>query len=233
MGTDDHSEHRMNALRANGIAARDYIQVFEPHKIPDFDRESDLVAEIHYPSPLDISDVLDICQAIQLEPVTKRYNLWYSNCYFFAWTIITLLARKTAGWERAFSEPVWTETCEVLINNLLDLSLSPNRENVAFRFEQMAYSEKKPGQLSIVEAVHRKLFPLNVPLYNRSKVLLWTDEMGSILAEKVRHGIRGPVAEETFYCISPDSAVATTIETESESEEEGKRRMHLNYIIMY
>ncbi|KAF8595311.1 hypothetical protein BDV93DRAFT_548872 [Ceratobasidium sp. AG-I] len=178
----------------------------EPGSIPDFDKESDLVARIHYPEPLTLLHVLDVCHAIQLDSNAKRYTLLYFNCYFFAWTIITLLARKIARWERAFEEPHWGKSCERLVSGLSQESRSSGKGKLAFRFERMVSDAKRLENPSIVEAVHANVFPQNTPLRQRSDELLWADEAGSIVADRLKHLMGRIVAEQTFHCLAPESA---------------------------
>ena len=221
MGEDGETEHRRNAIRSTGIPARDCVQVFEPSNVPKFDLESYVVAEIHYLRPLDILDVLDICHAIQLHPHAKRYNLWHYNCYFFAWTIVTILARKIAGWDNAFSEPVWAETCDRVIAELSGSSHLTGKGSLAFRFEQVLGYTKGHDSRSIIQSVRRNILPLNLSLCQRTRELLWAVDTSDIIAEKLQHSLGRSVADETF-CYFTSEIVDEPAEIDSECDSSGE-----------
>ncbi|KAG9105346.1 hypothetical protein FRC07_009361, partial [Ceratobasidium sp. 392] len=94
-----------DAVSRIGCAACDLIEWFPAEKYETFihDRPSELVSQVQFSSELDILEVLAVCYSIQLNQRACRYTLQGFNCYFFCCTILSVLARRVADWDKYIS----------------------------------------------------------------------------------------------------------------------------------
>ncbi|KAH7320337.1 hypothetical protein B0J17DRAFT_747322 [Rhizoctonia solani] len=117
--------HRMEAIGVNGTTAFDFIQTIDSNDPEtsaqvNVDAESELVARITFPRVFGLGDILGICYGIYSHPRARRYTLQQFNCYFFSWTIILCLARRTADWESAIKDGI-NEIQEAVIKHVENL----------------------------------------------------------------------------------------------------------------
>lgn len=106
---------------------------------------ADLIAEIRLPCAFDLIDVLAICFSIQRNATTRRYTLVRYNCYFFCWTILSVLTRRVANWHTILSPSHCASTLDKTLQTLESLSLTrcastPDKTVLTFS----SLSTKKP-----------------------------------------------------------------------------------------
>ncbi|GAB1527533.1 RNA-directed RNA polymerase L [Rhizoctonia solani] len=90
-----------NGLTVEGLDASDTAHVIrkdDEKYYPPIINESEVVLRMHFPDGQDILTILGICYGIQRDGETEHYSLFRYNCYFFSWTIVTALARRTVDW---------------------------------------------------------------------------------------------------------------------------------------
>lgn len=81
----------------DGVEARDTIE--EVKSLDDaLYCASDCLVELEFNADVDLGLVLKICKAIQQHPAARVYTLQRYNCYFFAQTILTCIARSAFTW---------------------------------------------------------------------------------------------------------------------------------------
>ncbi|KEP46886.1 hypothetical protein V565_177200, partial [Rhizoctonia solani 123E] len=98
-------------IRANGSDAHDTI--YELTDIDGIDSESESLIQLQFNGTIDLSFLLFICFNIRSDPKTQRYTLQRFNCYFFSWTITSVLARHSVIWstpEQLSAKAQLTET---------------------------------------------------------------------------------------------------------------------------
>ncbi|KAF8605618.1 hypothetical protein BDV93DRAFT_506713 [Ceratobasidium sp. AG-I] len=100
---------RIEALSTHGTTAHDLMQFLQPNELPSAHLDSDIIAEVTFPQPLDLMDVLGVCRAIQEGERTCSYTLLSSNCYFFCLAIQAGLTRLIAQWEVQDPHNSWTD----------------------------------------------------------------------------------------------------------------------------
>ncbi|KAH7343171.1 hypothetical protein B0J17DRAFT_764402 [Rhizoctonia solani] len=83
-------------IRSNGSDAYDTIH--ELTNIDGMDSESECLVRLQFNGTIDLSFLLFICFHIRSDPKTQRYTLQRFNCYFFSWTIASVLARHSVIW---------------------------------------------------------------------------------------------------------------------------------------
>ncbi|KAJ1299839.1 hypothetical protein OPQ81_003287 [Rhizoctonia solani] len=102
-----------DALTAEGLGAEDTAHVIpkdDKEHYPEINNGSDLVLRMHFPDGQDILSILGICYGIRQDRETECYSLIRYNCYFFSWTIVVALARRTVDWALLGSdERLWGE----------------------------------------------------------------------------------------------------------------------------
>ncbi|CAE6425478.1 unnamed protein product [Rhizoctonia solani] len=84
-------------LRSEGSDAYDTI-----HEVVDLDAidsTSESLVELRSNGTIDLSFILSICFSIRNDPKTQRYTLQRFNCYFFSWTITSIIARHSVAWD--------------------------------------------------------------------------------------------------------------------------------------
>ncbi|EUC55956.1 hypothetical protein RSOL_146870 [Rhizoctonia solani AG-3 Rhs1AP] len=84
-------------LRSEGSEAYDTI-----HELVDLDgidSTSECLVELRSNGTIDLSFILSICFSIRSDPKTQRYTLQRFNCYFFSWTIASIVARHSVAWD--------------------------------------------------------------------------------------------------------------------------------------
>ncbi|KEP55469.1 tyrosine kinase catalytic domain protein [Rhizoctonia solani 123E] len=107
------------SLSSKGTLAHDVAQYFLKEDIEDARLDtSEIVSQISFPYAVDLKDVLYICRAIHEAESTHNYTLRGFNCYFFATTIQTCLARRLAEWERIPAALLWPELDTISLNRL-------------------------------------------------------------------------------------------------------------------
>ncbi|KAG8723027.1 hypothetical protein FRC09_005059 [Ceratobasidium sp. 395] len=84
-------------LRSEGSEA--YDTVHEVTEIDGIESTSECLVELRPNGTIDLSFILSICFSIRSDPKTQRYTLQRFNCYFFSWTITSIVARHSVAWD--------------------------------------------------------------------------------------------------------------------------------------
>jgi len=84
-------------LRSEGSEA--YDTILEVAELIDVDSTSECLVELRPNGTIDLSFILSICFSIRSDPKTQRYTLQRFNCYFFSWTIASVVARHSVSWD--------------------------------------------------------------------------------------------------------------------------------------
>ncbi|KAG8750477.1 hypothetical protein FRC12_012867 [Ceratobasidium sp. 428] len=128
---------RVETLTRSGTTAHDIIQLHPPESFQNLDNDSDVVMETTLPKQVDLLHVLAISYAIKQDDQAKQYTLQRYNCYFFSWTIILVLARRTAGWELIPRYYPWDLMIPELCRALTELSSTHSSRELAFRLTRL------------------------------------------------------------------------------------------------
>ncbi|KAG9123936.1 hypothetical protein FRC07_013434 [Ceratobasidium sp. 392] len=117
----------VDALRTAGCKSCDLIEWFPTNKYETFvrDKPSRLVAEVRFPAEFDILDVLAVCYSIQNNERASRYTLQCFNCYFFCCAVLSILARRVAGWENKITLDRGNELVVEALRDMTVLSSNP------------------------------------------------------------------------------------------------------------
>ncbi|CAE6444432.1 unnamed protein product [Rhizoctonia solani] len=83
-------------LSSNGSDAHDTVHQLTT--IDGLDSESECLVRLRFDGAIDLSFLLLICFNIRNDPKSQRYTLQRFNCYFFSWTITSILARHSVAW---------------------------------------------------------------------------------------------------------------------------------------
>ncbi|CAE6450474.1 unnamed protein product [Rhizoctonia solani] len=86
-----------HTLRSEGSEAHDTIH--EVARLDEINATSECLVELRPNGTIDLSFILSICFSIRSDPKTQRYNLQRFNCYFFSWTIASIVARHSVSWD--------------------------------------------------------------------------------------------------------------------------------------
>ncbi|KAJ1306280.1 hypothetical protein OPQ81_010983 [Rhizoctonia solani] len=86
-----------HTLRSEGSEAHDTIQQLA--ELNEIDSTSECLVELDLNGTIDLSFILSICFSIHSDPKTQRYTLQRFNCYFFSWTITSIVARHSVTWD--------------------------------------------------------------------------------------------------------------------------------------
>ncbi|KAB5594178.1 hypothetical protein CTheo_2394 [Ceratobasidium theobromae] len=84
-------------LSESGSDAHDTVQ--EVDNLDGINSTSECLIELRPNGKIDLSFILSICFSIRSDPKTQRYTLQRFNCYFFAWTIASIVARHSISWD--------------------------------------------------------------------------------------------------------------------------------------
>ncbi|KAG8711482.1 hypothetical protein FRC11_002702 [Ceratobasidium sp. 423] len=84
-------------LRSEGSEAYDTIH--EVATLDEIDSTSECLIELRPNETIDLLFILSICFSIRSDPKTQRYTLQRFNCYFFSWTIASIVARHSVIWD--------------------------------------------------------------------------------------------------------------------------------------
>ncbi|CAE7158813.1 unnamed protein product [Rhizoctonia solani] len=84
-------------LRSEGSEAYDTIH--EVTNLDEINSTSECLVELRSNGTIDLSFILSICFSIRSDPKTQRYTLQRFNCYFFSWTITSIVARHSVTWD--------------------------------------------------------------------------------------------------------------------------------------
>ncbi|QRV79916.1 hypothetical protein RhiJN_07931 [Ceratobasidium sp. AG-Ba] len=84
-------------LRSEGSEAYDTIH--EVVELDGIESTSECLVELRPNGAIDLSFILSICFSIRSDPKTQRYTLQRFNCYFFSWTITSIVARHSVAWD--------------------------------------------------------------------------------------------------------------------------------------
>ncbi|CAE6355150.1 unnamed protein product, partial [Rhizoctonia solani] len=83
-------------LSSNGSDAHDTVHQLAT--VDGIDLESECLVQLRFDGAIDLSFLLLICFNIRNDPKSQRYTLQRFNCYFFSWTITSILARHSVTW---------------------------------------------------------------------------------------------------------------------------------------
>ncbi|CAE6427785.1 unnamed protein product [Rhizoctonia solani] len=83
-------------LSSNGSDAHDTVHQLD--SIGGIDSDSECLVRLQFNGEIDLSFLLLICFNIRNDPKTQRYTLQRFNCYFYSWTITSVLARHSVAW---------------------------------------------------------------------------------------------------------------------------------------
>ncbi|CAE6438972.1 unnamed protein product [Rhizoctonia solani] len=83
-------------LSSNGSDAHDTVHHLA--SIDGIDSDSECLVQLRFDGTIDLSFLLLICFNIRNDPKSQRYTLQRFNCYFFSWTITSILARHSVNW---------------------------------------------------------------------------------------------------------------------------------------
>ncbi|KAF8598307.1 hypothetical protein BDV93DRAFT_594334 [Ceratobasidium sp. AG-I] len=152
-----------DAILPTGCMAQDLIEWFpsEAYNLFTRDKPTDLILEIRFPTDFDLLDLLAICYSIQRGPRTKTYTLQRYNCYFFCCTILSVLARRSAGWETLITADLWdrllTKALDQVPSSINSPPLVDSKPHIISRlFSMLSADPNKPSQC-LVEALRRRL----------------------------------------------------------------------------
>ncbi|CAE6460340.1 unnamed protein product [Rhizoctonia solani] len=117
------------SLLDEGTPAEDSAHVlssFEP-EYEDLMQETELLLSIKLPRGEDLNFILAVCEGIQNHAKAATYSLMRYNCYFFSWTIVAAVARRTYNWETIIlSKSGWNNILQTSITRALEFS-APNQ----------------------------------------------------------------------------------------------------------
>lgn len=128
---------RIEAITENGTKAHDVIKLHPLTELAGLDESSDTVMEIRFAGQVDLIHVLAICYAIKQNERSKQYTLQRYNCYFFSWTVILLLARRTAKWEVIPGELSWGLMMPNMLSALAPIMSSQKPGELGFRITRL------------------------------------------------------------------------------------------------
>lgn len=191
---------RFDALSSQGSVAYDIAQCFRPKDLAGASLDtSEVIAEIHMPRRLDISDVLTICRAIQEGEKTRNYTLQEFNCYFFSLAIQCCVTRLVAEWELMIPRESWLAKFRTAIDSLVSSSRPPRRlqKETPHMTLLRAYAVLNPNdqwlEVDLLRDIQLTVFKrtdINQALVGAVNRVLWhTDlrtELGSFAKEVVK-----------------------------------------------
>ncbi|CEL57205.1 hypothetical protein RSOLAG1IB_12085 [Rhizoctonia solani AG-1 IB] len=110
---------RTNALSSIGSTAHDLVQTFDAEPLAMLRDQIPIneFSSITFSREFDLLDILAICYAVHQGDRTRHYTLQRFNCYFFCWTIITILTRRVAPW-RGLSDDSWDSVTHTTISSI-------------------------------------------------------------------------------------------------------------------
>ncbi|CAE6427792.1 unnamed protein product [Rhizoctonia solani] len=111
---------RGHALKHEGTISEDSAHVITSADIESRAHlsRSEVLLKIDLPEIQDLWFVLTVCCGIHYHPKAKSYSLLYYNCYFFSWTLITIVARRTSKWESMKPNRLWEDIVDSLFNQI-------------------------------------------------------------------------------------------------------------------
>ncbi|KAG8706773.1 hypothetical protein FRC12_020299 [Ceratobasidium sp. 428] len=114
-------------LRSEGSEA--YDTVHEVTEIDSIESASECLVELRLNGTIDLSFILSICSSIRSDPKTQRYTLQRFNCYFFSWTITSIVARHAVTWDT----PSQLSESDKLISLLKERAAKPIAQKITKR----------------------------------------------------------------------------------------------------
>ncbi|CAE7171167.1 unnamed protein product [Rhizoctonia solani] len=117
--TQPDSAHRAEAC--------DCVNLKTPGELNEQERNSTVELAITFPRAIPLEEVFKICLSISKDETAQKYTARQYNCYFFAWSIISMLVRSQMhyDWVRILRSNR-RETTELINRRLVELS-NPQR----------------------------------------------------------------------------------------------------------
>lgn len=115
---------RSAAIGRVGCTAHDIIQHFPPQTYRNTllaADPSDLIVELDVEG-FDLLDVLAICYGVQQCGRSSTYTVQRFDSHFLCLTVLTILARRIAGWEDRITEGDWNSMVTGMVNKLQNAS---------------------------------------------------------------------------------------------------------------
>lgn len=133
---DRRAKHdaRADAPKFDGTISEDTAHVLRPGEkgYLEVEKQSDILLSISFPEGEDLSVILSICCGIKKNGRSERYTLTRYNCYFFSWTIVSIIGRRAVKWEQvAESESEWHKVVESSLERVASDSEAPIRSTKA------------------------------------------------------------------------------------------------------
>ncbi|KAF8595243.1 hypothetical protein BDV93DRAFT_575583 [Ceratobasidium sp. AG-I] len=173
-----------------GTEAYDYIQSFDSIQPSTSEpsgplRGACLVAEITLTRDFDLYDVLAICSAIHDHPQARRYTLQQYNCYFYCWTILLTLSRRSTIWEEVALQQMSDIRAAILQS--VAVRLRARDAKLAHTLSSAYEPEKDPAQSLLYTALMSELFnpDFSRALHRALSSILWVHS-GQIA---LKHGL--------------------------------------------
>ncbi|PVF93466.1 hypothetical protein CPB86DRAFT_877125 [Serendipita vermifera] len=193
------------ALARHGTTAHDFVQVWPAEYLNELDESSDVVAEIEYPEEFDIRDVLSLCYAVHQDHEAKQYSLQRYNCYFFCWSIVSFLARRTAKWEQLFTEAAWQELMHTTSKTMEEISSCHDPElhphDLAFRVTRLLSEDNEAPSQFLLDALQFQLAKEDT----RSRVctaisgIIWSQDATAVVEKNLATVIKEAARNTTRY----------------------------------
>ncbi|KAG8733031.1 hypothetical protein FRC11_009179 [Ceratobasidium sp. 423] len=103
---------RGHVLRDEGAPAEDSVHVLSSFDVEykELLEQTEVLLSIKLPRGEDLGIILCVCEGIQTHPKASSYNLMQYNCYFYSWTLVAAVARRTYNWEtNVLSKDGWDD----------------------------------------------------------------------------------------------------------------------------
>jgi hypothetical protein len=91
----------LDALTPEGTVAFDTVQVLPSRPANAL---SECLLDLRFKCEIDLKFILAVCYGIHRDEAAQKYTLQRFNCYFFAWSITSCLARYAESWQTPSSE---------------------------------------------------------------------------------------------------------------------------------
>ncbi|KAF8595213.1 hypothetical protein BDV93DRAFT_611511 [Ceratobasidium sp. AG-I] len=118
------SDILIDTLSRFGSEAIDTVQ--EVKTMEALDNNSRCLAALHVGDQLCVKAILAICFGIRDDSKTRRYTLQKYNCYFFSWSIVSIVARYLVASEDLAMSTIFLESSKVTVSKCLASDLLDN-----------------------------------------------------------------------------------------------------------
>ncbi|KAB5594179.1 hypothetical protein CTheo_2395 [Ceratobasidium theobromae] len=199
-------------LSEAGSDAHDTVQEVDTTSLNEIHSTSECLVELRPNGKIDLSFILSVCFSIRSDPKTQRYTLQRFNCYFFSWTIASVVARHSVSWDTPAGQFTTPEQLALVLKKKAIEPIAANISKIGMKCIPVVFLSMQQHRLrQILRKHHRPMgfIPISVM---RMMMSIWVSQYMRPRMESITRGVIESAMASTLQ-----SAIESLIDSRSSS----------------